>query len=190
MDTGAGLERLVAVLQGVDSNYRTDLFTPIMDRVQQLLGHTDEERERHIVGYRVIADHARAVTFLIGDGVLPGNEGRNYVLRMILRRAVRFGRKIGFTQPFMDEVAQVVIDRMSHVFPELEKRREFILTTIRQEELRFLKTLDAGLARLDEGIAARGSAGRRSSRPRCLPALRHLRHPHRDYPRTWPRSTA
>jgi len=138
----------------VDSNYKTDLFTPIMDRVQQLLGHTDEERERHIVGYRVIADHARAVTFLIGDGVLPGNEGRNYVLRMILRRAVRFGRKIGFTRPFMDEVAKVVIERMSHVFPELEKRREFILTTIRQEELRFLKTLDAGLARLDEVIAA------------------------------------
>ena len=154
VDTGAGLERLVAVLQGVDSNYKTDLFTPIMDRVQQLLGHTDEEREKHIVGYRVIADHARAVTFLIGDGVLPGNEGRNYVLRMILRRAVRFGRKIGFTRPFMDEVAKVVIGRMSHVFPELEKRRKFILTTIRQEELRFLKTLDAGLARLDEVIAA------------------------------------
>lgn len=154
VDTGAGLERLVAILQGVDSNYKTDLFTPIMDRIQQLLGHTDEEREKHIVGYRVIADHARAVTFLIGDGVLPGNEGRNYVLRMILRRAVRFGRKIGFTRPFMDEVAKVVIERMSHVFPELEKRREFILTTIRQEELRFLKTLDAGLARLDEVIAA------------------------------------
>ncbi len=153
VDTGAGLERLVAVLQGVDSNYKTDLFAPIMDRVQQLLGHTDEEREKHIVGYRVIADHARAVTFLIGDGVLPGNEGRNYVLRMILRRAVRFGRKIGFTRPFMDEVARVVIDRMGHVFPELEKRREFILTTIRQEERRFLKTLDAGLARLDEVIA-------------------------------------
>jgi alanyl-tRNA synthetase len=161
VDTGAGLERLVAVLQGVDSNYKTDLFTPIMDRVQQLLGHTDEEREKHIVGYRVIADHARAVTFLIGDGVLPGNEGRNYVLRMILRRAVRFGRKIGFTRPFMDEVAKVVIERMSHVFPELEKRREFILTTIRQEELRFLKTLDAGLARLDEVIAAVEERGER-----------------------------
>ncbi len=154
VDTGAGLERLVAILQDVDSNYKTDLFTPIMDRVQELLGHTDEEREKHIVGYRVIADHARAVTSLIGDGVLPGNEGRNYVLRMILRRAVRFGRKIGFTRPFMDEMAKVVIERMSHVFPELEKRREFILTTIRQEELRFLKTLDAGLARLEEVIAA------------------------------------
>lgn len=161
VDTGAGLERLVAVLQGVDSNYKTDLFTLIMDRVQQLLGHTDEERERHIVGYRVIADHARAVTFLIGDGVLPGNEGRNYVLRMILRRAVRFGRKIGFTRPFMDEVAKVVIERMSPVFPELEKRREFILTTLRQEELRFLKTLDAGLARLDEVIAAVKERGER-----------------------------
>ncbi len=161
VDTGAGLERIVAILQNVDSNYKTDLFTPIMDRVQQLLGHTAEEREQHIVGYRVIADHARAVTFLIGDGVLPGNEGRNYVLRMILRRAVRFGRKIGFTRPFMEEVAKVVIGRMSHVFPELEKRREFILTTIRQEELRFLKTLDAGLARLDEVIAQVKARGER-----------------------------
>ncbi|HEC33517.1 MAG TPA: alanine--tRNA ligase, partial [Chloroflexi bacterium] len=150
VDTGLGLERLVALLQGVDSNYKTDLFTPIMDRVQELLGHSDAERETHIVGYRVIADHGRAVTFLVGDGVLPGNEGRNYVLRMILRRAVRFGRKIGFTDPFMGEIAGVVIDMMSPIFPELEKRREFILTTIHQEERRFLHTLDLGLARLDE----------------------------------------
>jgi alanyl-tRNA synthetase len=150
VDTGAGFERLTAVLQGERSNYRTDLFTPIMDRVQELLGHTDAEREGQIVGYRVIADHGRAVAFLIGDGVLPGNEGRNYTLRMILRRAVRFGREIGFTEPFMDKVAQVVIERMSPTFPELEKRREFILTTVRQEEQRFLRTLDLGLSRLDE----------------------------------------
>jgi len=159
VDTGLGLERLVAILQGVDSNYKTDLFTPLMDRVQELLGHSDAEREREIVGYRVIADHGRAVTFLVGDGVLPGNEGRNYVLRMILRRAVRFGRKLGFTEPFLDEVAKVVIEMMSPVFPELEKRREFILTTIQQEERRFLRTLDLGLARLDEvlqRVEARG----------------------------------
>lgn len=159
VDTGLGLERLVAVLQGVDSNYKTDLFTPILDRVQELLGHSDAEREEHIVGYRVVADHGRAVTVLIGDGVLPGNEGRNYVLRMILRRAVRFGREIGFTEPFMDEIAQVVIEMMSPIFPEMEKRREFILTTIRQEERRFLRTLDLGLARLDEvleEVRARG----------------------------------
>ncbi len=150
VDTGAGFERLVAVLQGKHSNYETDLFTPIMDRVQELLGHSDDEREAQIVGYRVIADHGRAITFLIGDGVLPGNEGRNYVLRMILRRAARFGRELGFTTPFLDQVARVVIERMSPVFPELEKRQPFILATIHQEEKRFLRTLDLGLARLDE----------------------------------------
>jgi alanyl-tRNA synthetase len=153
IDTGLGLERLTAVLQGVESNYGTDLFAPIMDRVQELLGHSDAQRESQIVGYRVIADHGRAVAFLVGDGVLPGNEGRNYVLRMILRRAARFGRKIGFTDPFMDEIARVVIEEMSGVFPELDKRREFILTTIQQEERRFLRTLDLGLGRLDEVLA-------------------------------------
>ncbi|MGD1995160.1 MAG: alanine--tRNA ligase [Anaerolineae bacterium] len=153
VDTGAGFERLVAVLQGADSNYGTDLFTPVMDRVQQMLGHSDAEREENLVGYRVIADHARAVTFLIGDGVLPGSDGRNYVLRMILRRAVRFGRKLGFTEPFLDEVAKIVIKMMSPVFLELEKRREFILTTIRREEERFLRTLDLGLERLDEVLS-------------------------------------
>jgi alanyl-tRNA synthetase len=159
VDTGAGFERLVALLQGVDSNYDTDLFMPLMDGVQKLLGHSDAEREAQIVGYRVIADHGRAVTFLIGDGVLPGNEGRNYVLRMILRRAVRFGRKIGFQEPFLHHVAQMVIERMGQAFPELLHRREFILTTIRQEEKRFLRTLDTGLARLDEVLAETRARG-------------------------------
>jgi len=150
VDTGLGFERLVAVLQGVRSNYKTDLFTPIMRRVQEMRGHTDAEVEENIVAYRVIADHGRAVTFLVGDGVLPGNEGRNYVLRMILRRAARFGRKLGFTQPFLAEVAKTVIEIMGPHFPELTSRRQFILTTITQEEERFLRTLDLGLARLDE----------------------------------------
>jgi len=150
VDTGAGFERLVAVLQDVDSNYKTDLFTPLIRRVQEMMGHTDDEVEKNIVAYRVIADHGRAITFLIGDGVLPGNEGRNYVLRMILRRAARFGRKLGFTEPFLAEVAQVVVETMGPYFPELVSRRQFILTTITQEEKRFLRTLDMGLARLDE----------------------------------------
>jgi len=153
VDTGMGLERLVAILQGVDSNYKTDLFTPIMDWVQEALGHSDAEREENIVSYRVIADHGRAITFLIGDGVLPGNEGRNYVLRMILRRAVRFGRTIGLTEPFMHQVANVVVDMMSQAFPELEKRRDYILTIVDQEEQRFLRTLDLGLSRLEEVLA-------------------------------------
>jgi len=153
VDTGAGFERLVTVLQDVDSNYETDLFMPIIRRVQEMMGHTDTEVEENIVAYRVIADHGRAITFLIGDGVIPGNEGRNYVLRMILRRAARFGRKLGFTQPFLAEVAKVVIETMGHHFPELTNRRQFILTTITQEEERFLRTLDLGLARLDELLA-------------------------------------
>ena len=161
VDTGAGFERLVSILQNVETNYDTDLFTPIMGRTQQLLGHSDEERTAHIVGYRVVADHVRAVTFLIGDGVLPGNEGRHYVLRMILRRAARFGRKLGFDRPFLDRLAEVVIETMGQVFPELEKRRPFILSTIRQEEQRFLRTLDLGLARLDETLTeVRAGGGR------------------------------
>jgi len=162
VDTGAGFERLVAVLQGVDSNYKTDLFMPIIQRVQEMMGHTDAEVEENIVAYRVIADHGRAITFLIGDGVLPGNEGRNYVLRMILRRAARFGRKLGFTGPFLAEVAKVVIETMGPHFPELTSRRQFILTTITQEEERFLRTLDLGLARLDEVLSELEAKGERS----------------------------
>ncbi len=153
VDTGAGFERLVAVLQDVNSNYETDLFAPIIRRAQEMMGHTDAEVEENIVAYRVIADHGRAITFLIGDGVIPGNEGRNYVLRMILRRAARFGRKLGFTQPFLAEIAEAVIKVMEPHFPELVNRRQFILTTITQEEERFLRTLDLGLAQLDELLA-------------------------------------
>ena len=153
IDTGAGFERLVAVLQGVDSNYKTDLFLPIIQRIQEMLGHRDDEVAEKSVAYRVIADHARAITFLIGDGVLPGNERRNYVLRMILRRAARFGRELGFTEPFLAQVADIVVETMEAPFPELETRRQFILTTITQEEERFLRTLDVGMARLWEVLA-------------------------------------
>jgi alanyl-tRNA synthetase len=160
VDTGMGFERLVAVLQGVDSNYKTDLFAPIIRRVQEIAGHTDTEVEENIVAYRVIADHGRAIAFLVGDGVLPGNEGRNYVLRMILRRAARYGRKLGLTQPFLAQVAQVVIDIMGSYFVELTSRSQFILATITQEEERFLRTLDLGLTRLDEVLAELEAEGR------------------------------
>jgi alanyl-tRNA synthetase len=152
VDTGLGFERLVSLLTGKTSNYRTDLFWPIIERVRERAGHTEAEREANIVAYRVIADHIRAVTFLIGDGVMPGNEGRGYVLRMVLRRAVRFGRTLGFTQPFMVELAQMVIERMGHVFPELPARVDFIKATILGEEQRFLRTLDQGLERLEAMI--------------------------------------
>ncbi len=150
IDTGMGLDRVTALSQGVRTNYETDLFRPIFDRVQEMLGHSDQEAAQNIVPYRVIADHGRAVTFLIGDGVIPGNEGRNYVLRMILRRAARFGRRIGFTGPFLVQVAEVVIDMFGHHYDELQMRREFILNVVRQEEERFQRTLDVGLSILDE----------------------------------------
>jgi len=159
VDTGLGFERLTAILQGVDSDYRTDLFLPILNRIQELTGHSDDEVAAHIVAYRVIADHARAISFLIGDGVLPGNEGRNYVLRMILRRAARFGRELGLTEPFLGDVAKVVIATMGSHYPGLEARRQFILTTVAQEEKQFLRTLDLGLAKLDESLAAVSAAG-------------------------------
>ncbi len=153
VDTGMGFERIVSVLQDVDSNYKTDLFAPIIKRTQELTGHTDAQVEESLVAYYVIADHSRALAFLISDGVLPGNVGRNYVLRMILRRAARFGRKLGFEQPFLAEVAQVVIDTMGPFFPNLATRREHILRTITDEEIRFQRTLGLGLARLDEVLA-------------------------------------
>lgn len=159
VDTGMGFERMVALLEEKDSNYRTDLFWPLIEHVQAMAGQRDEEREAHIVAYRVIADHIRAITFLIGDGVLPANEGRGYVLRMILRRAVRFGRTLGFTQPFLAELADQVIRQMGHVFPELPSRAEFIKATITEEERRFLRTLDQGLQRLEAMIAEVKAAG-------------------------------
>ncbi len=159
VDTGMGFERLTAVLQDKLSNYRTDLFWPIIQQTQKMAGQSDEEREAHIVAYRVIADHLRAVTFLVGDGVLPANEGRGYVLRMVLRRAVRFGRQLGFSQPFMAQLADLVIQMMGHVFPELPQRAEFIKATITAEEERFLRTLDRGLARMDEIMAKAQAQG-------------------------------
>ena len=160
VDTGMGFERLTALLQGVESNYHTDLFWPIIQKAQALAGQTDAEREAEFTAYRVIADHTRACTFLIGDGVLPANEGRGYVLRMVLRRAVRFGRRLGFTRPFMAELAQLVIEMMGQQFPELPQRADFIMATLTGEEERFLRTLDQGLARLDEIMTSRKAIGK------------------------------
>jgi len=153
IDTGMGMERLTAVMQGKNDNYETDLFWPIMQCTQELLGHSAAQREEYIVSYRVIADHARAIAFLIADGVLPGNEGRNYVLRLILRRAARHGKLLGFRKPFMAEVLKVVVDIMGKHYGELSQRRDFILEAATQEEERFLQTLDVGLNLLDQVIA-------------------------------------
>jgi alanyl-tRNA synthetase len=151
VDTGMGLERIASAVQGTPVNFDNDLFRAALDHLQILLGDSEEERANKFVGYRVIADHGRAATFLLADGVLPGNVGPGYVLRMIIRRAARFGRKIGFDRPFMADVADVFIDQMAHVYPELRTRREHVLSSLTLEEDRFTRTLDSALAQL-EGI--------------------------------------
>ena len=150
VDTGMGLERVTAIMQGARTNYDTDVFLPLLDEVQRLAGHTEEQRQQGIVSYRVIADHARAVAFLIADGVLPGNEGRNYVLRLLLRRAARHGRMIGFDQPFLYQVTDRVVSQMGQHYTELEARRDLIRQVVQQEEERFQQTLSTGLARLSQ----------------------------------------
>ncbi len=164
VDTGAGLERLASILQGKDNNYDTDGFTPIMDRIQELLGHTDAQREQHLVGYRVIADHGRAITFLISDGVMPGNEGRDYVVRMILRRAARFGKRIGFEEPFLSEICRVVIAEFGAHYTVLQANEDFIVQTVTAEEERFQRALTTGLSLLD-GLMDRLRAGETSVIP-------------------------
>ncbi|MBI3915083.1 MAG: alanine--tRNA ligase, partial [Chloroflexi bacterium] len=153
VDTGAGLERVAAVLQNKNSNYETDLFVPILERTRELLRHDDATMQKNITHYRVIADHARAIAFLTADGILPGNEGRNYVLRLILRRAARHGQLLGFDGPFLTKILPTVIELMGEDYPELYKQREAILKTTQAEEERFQATLRAGSAMLDELIA-------------------------------------
>jgi alanyl-tRNA synthetase len=159
IDTGLGFERTVAILQGAESNYDTDLFRPLMDKVQELSGQTDEERAREYVAYRVIADHSRAAAFLIADGVMPGNEGRSYVLRRIIRRAIRFGRRLGLEKPFLAETTSIVIEQMGGHYGELLERRELILDAVRREEEHFSRTLARGVAILDELIDRLQAAG-------------------------------
>jgi len=150
VDTGMGFERIVSVLQNVNSNYKIDLLASLIKRVQVISGLSDEQVESNYTPFRVIADHARAATFLIADGVVPGNTSRNYVCRMIIRRAARFGGKIGLNKPFLAEVANEVIKNYGDAYPELARNREAILTNITREEERFQKTLEAGLRNLDE----------------------------------------
>jgi alanyl-tRNA synthetase len=171
VDTGMGLERLASVIQQVPTNYDTDLFTPIHARMRELLGHDPDVFEQERFSYQVIADHSRAVTFLIGDDVLPSNEGRGYVLRRILRRAVRHGRLLGRREPFMASTAEVVIDVMADAYPHLVEKQDVILATIAREEAQFARTLDAGTAQLEEALEALSRAERViGRRPEDLPA--------------------
>ena len=159
VDTGMGFERIVSIIQGVRGNYETDLLKPLLDETQRLAGQTDAERAANLTSYRVIADHVRAAAFLIADGVIPGNIGRNYVCRMIIRRAARFARKINLTEPFMAHVAKLVIDNYQAAYPELKENAELIYETLTSEEKRFAETLDAGFAELQSLVARLKSNG-------------------------------
>jgi len=149
IDTGAGLERVAAVLQGADSNYHTDLFLPLLDRVAKTVGRPYAAGEPEGVSYRVLADHARAVAFLLADGVYPANDGRGYVLRRILRRGVRHAWLLGMRQPVLVEVVDEVTRVMGDIYPELLARKEEILKMTRLEEERFLATIEGGMDRFD-----------------------------------------
>ncbi|MEN6554814.1 MAG: alanine--tRNA ligase [Anaerolineaceae bacterium] len=159
VDTGMGFERIVSIIQGVRGNYATDLLSPLLDEVQLLTGQTNAQRAENLTPYRVIADHVRASAFLIADGVIPGNLGRNYICRMIIRRAARFARKLGLTEPFMAKVAARVISIYQDAYPEVKRSESLILDTLTREEQRFAETLDAGFAELSRLIAGMRSRG-------------------------------
>ena len=148
VDTGMGFERIVSVIQGVDSNYKTDLFKGAMDVLSTLTGKSLDEIYADFTPYRVVADHARAAAFLIADGVVPGNTSRNYVCRMIIRRAARFGTKIGLTEPFLAKVADAFIAEYGDFYPELLQHKQSILDSLTREEIRFARTVESGVAHL------------------------------------------
>ncbi len=161
IDTGMGLERIAAVIQKVPSNYDTDLFAPMREKVAELTGYrygTDPEKD---VSVKVIADHSRAAAFLIGDGILPSNEGRGYVLRRVVRRALRHGRFLGLDRPFLHEVAVSVMLAMQDAYPELLENRNFITRVILHEEQRFNETLDHGLSLLQDEIKKLRAEGKK-----------------------------
>ena len=152
VDTGMGLERIAMVCQGVASTFETDLLKPIMDKVSEMSGVPYKQSEKTDVSLRIITDHARCVSFLISDGVIPGNEGRSYVLRMILRRALRHGKILGMELPFLYKLVDVIVENYGEAYPDLIKNKQKIIDTIKKEEERFAKTLDRGYKMLDEFI--------------------------------------
>ena len=155
VDTGMGLERITMVCQNVASTFETDLLKPILDKVSEMSGVPYKKSEKTDISLRIITDHARCVTFLISDGVIPGNEGRSYVLRMILRRALRHGKILGMDLPFLYKLVDVVVDNYGQAYPDLVKNKAKIIDVIKKEEERFAKTLDRGYKMLDEFISAK-----------------------------------
>lgn len=155
VDTGMGLERITMVCQGVASTFETDLLRPILDKVSSMCGVPYKQSEKTDVSLRIITDHARCVTFLISDGVIPGNEGRSYVLRMILRRALRHGKILGMELPFLYKLVDTVVENYGEAYPELIKNKQKVIDTIKAEEERFNKTLDRGYKLLEEFIESK-----------------------------------
>ena len=147
MDTGAGLERIVTVLQNKSSNYETDLFQPIIKGIEKIAG---SKYSKDIVSHHVIADHVRMLSFAIADGAMPANEGRGYVLRRILRRAARFGRLLGEEDPFLYQLVDSVIEIMGDSFPELNEKKSHIEKVIKAEESSFSSTLERGLLHFEK----------------------------------------
>lgn len=160
IDTGMGLERTAVVMQGKYSVYETDLFLPLIQRVCRLTGKCCGKSDSDDRAIRIIAEHGRGIPFLIADGVSPSNEGRGYVLRRVLRRASLFGRRLNLDKPFLNEVAEVVIDRMGHIYPELAANQDLIGEVIKAEEEKFIATLDTGLGLVEELIEKALSQGR------------------------------
>src|ERR1043165_3313903 len=159
IDTGAGLERVTSVVQGRRSNYDTDLFQSLIGRIGELCGKAYGKSEDDSASMRVIADHARAAAFLISDGVQPSNEGRGYVLRRIMRRAIRHGSKLGLNDLFLHQAVDQVISLMGAAYPELKENRSFVLEATRHEEDSFRRTLDRGLKMIDEEIGSLKKGG-------------------------------
>ena len=161
IDTGMGLERITAVVQGVANNFQTDLFREIIRRIEKISGVSIGQQDSTDVSIKVIADHSRALAFLLADGAIPSNEGRGYVVRRILRRASRHGKVLGIEKPFLFSLCEVVADTMSDAYPEVREQIPFTAQIVRREEERFLETLDHGLTLLSEEIDRLHQAGRR-----------------------------
>ena len=157
IDTGMGLERIASVLQGKDSNFEIDIIMPIINFVEELSGKRYKSAEETDIAMRVIADHARACTVAISEGVIPSNEGRGYVIRKVLRRAVRFGYKIGIKEEFLYKTVDVVVDTLKNAYPELEMGKDFVKSIIKSEESRFLETLEKSLELFEEYVASSSS---------------------------------
>ena len=152
VDTGMGLERLTRIMQRVDTSYDTDLFTSIVARVEEISGKSYGDDTEESYAIRVVAEHGRSVTFLVADGVVPGNEGRGYVLRRVIRRAIRYGRRIGIEGNFLGRISDVAIEKMGAIYPELVNNRDFILTVLRLEEERFQQAFQNGYAILTDAL--------------------------------------